>query len=287
MRRLRNIFIIIAVVFALVLVGNVNYHHVATDSGFDTGYDSGGSDWGGSDYGSSDWGSSSSSSSSSSDGEGISFFIFITILFIIIIVISVNSKKNGSQNNTRINNNTLQPTYDDTKIKKYIPNFNMEQFLRDRYGDFVNIQVSWMNFDYDRLRLKLTDELYNQYYMQLSSLEAQNRKNIMSNFTMNSASIVDFKCENSVATIKVKLSVSFYDYITENDIVVRGNKNRKVNMTYYLTFVSRLSGNATECPHCGAPLSSAASQTCPYCKCVISSISSDWVLTKKEVISQR
>lgn len=281
MRRIKNLAIVLAIVLALFLVGNVGYHQVATDSGFDTGYDSGGSsDWGSSD---SSWDSSGSSSSSS--GDSGSFLVIVVIVIIVIIVVSASNKKKGSTSSSTMP--VIQNTFDLSKITPYIPNFNAEQFLRDRYGDFVNIQVSWMNFNYDNLRLKLTDELYNQYYMQLASLEAQNRKNIMSNFQMNSANIVSFKCEDNLATIKIKLDVSFYDYITENNQIVRGNNNRKVNMVYDLTFVSRLSGNASECPHCGATLSSAASQTCPYCKCVISSISSDWVLSKKEVISQR
>lgn len=282
MRRLKNIVIIIALVFTLYAIGSVNYHHVATDSGFDTGYDSGGSDWGSS--GSSDWGSSGSSSSS--DGSGSPIFVLIIIIVVVIIIVSA-SKNNKNSTSTGTSTGQLKPGYDVNKIRTVIPNFDANQFLMDRYGDFVNIQVSWMNFNYDNLRLKLTDELYNQYYMQLASLEAQNRKNVMSNFTMNSSRIIDFKCVNDEASIKVELDVSFFDYITENNAVVRGNSNRKVNMVYHLTFVSRITDTASECPHCGAPLTSAASQTCPYCKCVISSVSSDWVLSKKEVKSQR
>lgn len=174
--------------------------------------------------------------------------------------------------------------YDVDKIKKNIPNFDDEEFLKERYDDFVDIQVAWMNFDYDSLRLKLTDELYNQYYMQLESLKAQNRINVMSDFSFYSSNIVDFKCEDDIATIKIMLDVYFYDYITENDKVVRGRKDKRVNMEYYLTFVSKLKNKVDKCPHCGAPLSSASSQTCSYCNSVISSMSSDWVLSNKNVI---
>lgn len=280
MRRLRNLILVLIVVGVLSLVGTISYHQVATDSGFDTGYDSGGSDWGSS-------GSSWDSSSSSSGGGGqlsLGGFVLFFLVLTIIIAISVSKEKNNQIKNSK----PQIYSFDDTEIRKYIPNFDVHQFLIDRYGDFVNIQVSWMNFDYDNLRKKLTDELYNQYYMQLASLEAQNRKNIMSNFQMTRARILSFNCVDDLTTIKMELGVAFFDYITENDKVVRGSSTQKVNMMYNLTFTCRVSkSSASECPHCGAELTTAASQTCPYCKCVISSVSSDWVLSKKEAKFQR
>ena len=51
-----------------------------------------------------------------------------------------------------------------------------EEFKKERYNDYVSIQEGWMNFNYQLLRDKLTDELYNQYEMQLETLKTKNQK---------------------------------------------------------------------------------------------------------------
>ena len=42
-----------------------------------------------------------------------------------------------------------------------------------------------------------------------------------------------------------------------------------------------------KCPNCGAPLENVNSSKCPYCDSTIIGENYDWILAKKQVLSQR
>ena len=62
------------------------------------------------------------------------------------------------------------------EFSKYIKDETMEQFILNRYQDYLAIQNAWMEFDYDVLGNKTTNELYNQYLMQLETLKTKGQK---------------------------------------------------------------------------------------------------------------
>lgn len=111
-----------------------------------------------------------------------------------------------------------------------------------------------MNFDYDALRELVTDELFNMYQTQFYPLELKHQQNIMSDFKLKEEYLVSINKENDITTVEILLKVAFFDYIVNKDKkTIRGNKYRKVMMTYLLTFV--YNEMATDkCPHCGAKL---------------------------------
>lgn len=161
-------------------------------------------------------------------------------------------------------------------------------FLDKRYVDLVQIQEAWMDFDYDTLRSKTTDELYNQYSMQLDTLKIKGQKNIMKEFVYNDAMITKVTRENNNLTVTIELITNFYDYIVNaNNTTIRGHKNDKVRMHYELTFVKSVKKSKDDtCPSCGAKLEDVSSQQCPYCKSTITKDSSSWILSKKEAKGQ-
>lgn len=172
------------------------------------------------------------------------------------------------------------------KIKEYLPTYNKNNFLSARYQDFVDIQNAWMNFDYKKLRTKVTDELYNQYKMQLQVLKMKNRQNIMTDFKYIDSMITKIKEENNQISVTIELQTSFYDYIVKGGKVIKGNKYRKLSLHYKLVYVCNKK-RTNICPNCGAKLTNQASQICPYCSTTIASISKDWVLSKKKKKDQR
>lgn len=282
-----NIFLI-TILAIVCLFSKLNVKVVKADSGFDTSYDSGSSsDWGGSfDWGSSsDWSSSSDWDSSGGSIDFIGDLIFFILLVIIAIV--VNSNKHNKSSNL-INNFSIDHSDEisDEEIKKIIPNFNREKFLKERFDDYVMIQNAWTNFNYDTLRSILTDELYNQYVMQLDTLKIKNQKNVMSEFEYRDSKITQISNENNQIMIKVEMIVSFYDYIAQDKIIVRGNPNAKVIQHYEMTFVCSMTKLDT-CPNCGAKLEGNASNKCDYCGSVVSGLSDKWVMSKKESKRQK
>ena len=269
-----------------------NFISVKADSGWDSDYDSGwDSDWDDDWDSSSDWDDDWDSSSHYSSGGGgggdlaVVGFIMFFIVIISIIIISQNAAIVFEQNQ---GNSRFNKSISEEEIKKHIPKFNKEVFLTQVYNNFIAVQNAWSEFDYDALRKLLSDELYNTYHSQLVALKAKKQKNVMSDFVKKNIDITDMKVDSYNISLKVSLTVAFFDYVVDKDNkVVRGTKSFKLNNSYDLTFISTLHAQnnkkSKNCPSCGAPLDDTASNVCKYCNSTIVFENHDWVLSKKEI----
>ena len=286
-KRERVIFIIL-----LLLCLFFPIHRLSADSGWDGGYDSGGSsDWGSS---SSDWGSSSSdwdSSDWSSSGGSYSsgsldpFMVMAIIAFIVIIFVISNKTSQGAM----VQSTTLGRVnpYDINKVKAVLIDFDEDKFKEKAYELYQEIQVAWMNFDKDSIRKCVTDELYNTYSAQLSTLKIKNQKNIMKDFKLLNSSIIGMEIKEKMVSLTIKMKVECYDYVVDKEgKTLRGNDKQKVIYEYTMTFNKGVSDRPNKCPNCNAPLDNVNSSKCPYCDSNIINEGYDWVLAKKQVLSQ-
>ncbi len=286
-KRERVIFIIL-----LLLCLFFPIHRLSADSGWDGGYDSGGSsDWGSS---SSDWGSSSSdwdSSDWSSSGGSYSsgsldpFMVMAIIAFIVIIfVISNKTSQRAMVQSTTLGR--VNP-YDVNKVKAVLIDFDEDKFKEKAYELYQEIQVAWMDFDKDSIRKCVTDELYNTYSAQLSTLKIKNQKNIMKDFKLLNSSIIGMEIKEKMVSLTIKMKVECYDYVVDKEgKTLRGNDKQKVIYEYTMTFNKGVSDRPNKCPNCNAPLDNVNSSKCPYCDSNIINEGYDWVLAKKQVLSQ-
>ena len=144
-----------------------------------------------------------------------------------------------------------------------------------------------MDFDYKKLKSKLTDELYNQYKMQLETLKEKNEKNVMKDIEYNSGYLSDIVVENGIVSVTISLHVSQIDYIEKDGKCVRGNSEETNDMDYEITFISKIDEKNQTCPSCGNKLEDISSQVCPFCRNTITLTPKKWVMSKKQVISQR
>ncbi len=169
--------------------------------------------------------------------------------------------------------------------ENYLPLTEENKKILDRgYQIYLDVQEAWMNFDYEKMRTLVTDEMFQMYQSQLQTLSIKGERNIMSDFQFLSYQLVK-KEREKITTFQILLKVSFYDYIVnESGKLVRGNKNIKVKMTYLLTFVLD-EHSMGRCPHCNAELE-IGSNKCSYCKSIIQGVSTTMKLSKKEVIKQ-
>ena len=297
----RKVLLILVVLSSLFLVYRFNFGVVKADSGFDSSYDSGGWDSGGSDWGGSDWGGSSSWSWGDHDYDSSTyygnssvdfkdFFIvcimvisFVILTKIIFVIVQKLCRKLRLLIVSRISI-LLEHSKEisDNEVKAIIPNFDKKLFLNERYQNYLDVQDAWMNFDYDKLRSLLTDELYNQYKMQLETMKLKREVNIMKDFKYNDSMITNITCENNQIAVTIELICSFKDYIEYNKKVLRGSNTRSILQHYEMIFVCNLEDKLDKCPNCGSEVNQDASQTCKYCNSVIAKVSDKWVLSKKE-----
>ena len=283
---MKNNKIIIFILIAISLVGfNLFSLSTKADSGWDSSYDSGG--WDSSDS----WSSSDSGwySSGSYDGDdSLSGGAFFVVLIVIIIVVIIASKSKGSSYSS--NSTSLNTYFDisDEELAKY--GIDKNSFKQMAYDKYVEIQKSWSDFDYDKLRTLLTDELYNSYMMQLDALKLKNQKNIMSDFKFIDCKITEVKEENGLLNINTYLRVEMYDYVVDSENkVMRGDKNHKIDIEYIITFVKIKNNivNETICPNCGAKIETVTSGKCEYCGTVVVVDAKDYVMSKKTCVGQR
>lgn len=170
------------------------------------------------------------------------------------------------------------------QLKKY--NLTIEELSKQLYDKFVDIQKAWMEFDYEKLRILCTDELYNSYKSQLEILKLKSGKNIMKEFNLERSNIICVTIIENNIVVKINMVVSFYDYVvnTNTEKVIRGNKDSKVFNNYEMIFVKGVdSFDKVICPGCGALADVNASGKCEYCNNVIVKESYDFVLSSKKL----
>ncbi|MDO4283077.1 MAG: Tim44 domain-containing protein [Clostridia bacterium] len=275
------------IIFIMMIVG-ISFLKIPNfsiaDSGFDVDYDSGGGfdyDFG-SDY---DFDSGSSGGSSSLGSFCCSSIIFITILA---IIISSNHTNNHKMNHVVKTRKTSIP---EEEIKKYLPEFEKNEFFNEAFAIYKDTQNAWMNFELEKVRSVLTDELYNMYSTQLDTLKVKGQQNIMKDFKLTNARVIGFNVVNNTAEIVTSMTIEFYDYIIDSAShnVLRGNKNSKVCVEYEMTFIKSMTRKESmiECPNCGAKVDVNSSNVCSYCNSAIVEDSAKWVLAKKRNIAQR
>lgn len=290
----KKIFLIVAILF--LCIGIIGIKNTKADSGWDTSYDSG-SSWSSSSssgsWSSSDWGSSRSSSGSSSYSstpmtkeEARIFSIVMILMAGLTLGLCIISSKKKTKFPIR-----ERYTLSKDEIHQIDPSLDIEEFKKMAYESFVDIQNAWMNFDYDTLRAKLSDELYNQYEMQLEALKNKGQQNIMTDFENYDSSITNgitsIKINDDIETIDFQLKVSFKDYVVNSSKkVIRGNKHVTYGMVYILTFTRKLSNTIDKCPKCGAPIENTNFNKCPYCRATIKINGTNFVMSKKALLGQ-
>ena len=290
------LMVVIAITFALNSVYNfIPLKGLSVDSGFDSSWDSG-SDWGSSsswDSGS-DWGSSwNSSSSSSSSGSGtnqeysplMSFVNFLLFCAIFWYVFYRMSKINTSYDPL----SQYKELTDEEIYEKLGADFNINEFKKEIFKIYKDVQIAWMNNDIESVRDVLSDTIFNMYKTQLLTLEAKHQKNMMEDIEYMDSYITNIVNTNSYKEIDVILGVTCKDYLitTKTNNVVRGNKNKINNYIYKLTFkCDEVDNKVYKCPSCGAELNDSNSTVCEHCHSIIVKKTSKWVLTQKKMIKQ-
>lgn len=307
----------IALILFIVLCINLFFceyrDRTNADAGYHSSYSGGGSSGSSSSYsssGSSSYSSGSSRSSYSGSYSGgssgdVSIFSLIfgllgiapEFIIFILIIYFVYGRRNR--------NNNYQSTYSSTsnkylnfednqtairEIKKYIPEFNTNEFLANGYDIFVRIENAWMNFDLESVRDCITDEMFNMYESQLTSMEMKGEQNIMKGFNKINYCITDATKENNMLEIKARYYVEFYDYIINKETkkVLRGNSSRKIKMVYEFTFIKDIENNKLDkCPNCGAPININSAGICEYCNSKLVDDSKNWVMSKKVSLMQQ
>ena len=303
-----SLIVSIVMVFTLGFYFVTNESRIQVDSSFDS---SSSSSW---DSSSSLSKSSSYSSDSSSDhnyntinlleidaNQKVIICVFTFILIVALVIIAKisarNSKKLQENVEEGIDNDT---NYDEKNKKKIKQNSEMllnkllekeqttkEEFYKKLFNIYKDVQISWMNFDYDKMKNLVSDEMFNMYHSQLQTLELSNQKNIIKKIKYNSCELLSLEENVEALNIKVKLNVRCYDYIVNsktNDLI-KGYKDKYWFYEYEIEFIKNKNINHS-CINCGTKLEKNMNK-CPSCGSIILNNNEEWVMSKKKMVNQR
>lgn len=233
--------------------------------------------------------SSRSSSSRSSSSSGDPFVAMTSVIIMIAIIVIWTIMANKKQLHKIVINKNNEDEIEN-KIKKSIPNFNKQEFLKQGYSIYYDIQMAWMDFKLEDIKDKVTDEIYTMYESQLATLEVKGEQNIMKNIQLKQSCLKDVTNQNGTITIKTNYVIEMYDYIADVNTkkLIRGEDKKKIRILYEMSFRKTLNENEkiTHCPNCGAKVEMNSTGTCEYCGSKLVSENTKWVLTEKKVIEQ-
>lgn len=284
-RLYKGLFIVLGILLLIL-----PFARVGADAGHNSSYSSGGSSHssGGSSHssgGSSHYRSSSSSSSSSSGGSASAPVVFFIVVFVIILIIILSSKKSGSGKITSNSSNYYNmKLLTQEEIEALDSTIDGKELMDQVFKMFVDEQMAWMNFDYEGLRKILSDELYNNYKMQLETMEIGMEKNIMDDIVFVDGGVISIKKTDLTEEVQVKLHVRMRDYIinTADGKPKHGDPNKVMDNNYIITLERSRRNEIQFCPNCGGELTSKASQKCKYCDAVLVKGSKEFVIVKQE-----
>lgn len=167
-----------------------------------------------------------------------------------------------------------------------ILDMSYDKFKLKIYEKFIDIHTAWQNFDYDKLRENVSDELFKFYVSELEKYKKKNYQNIMRDFELIDMKIYNIRNLYDLLHVDVYLCVRMFDY-TENTVTgecVKGNNIEKMDFEYELTFVK---GLRTKCSKCGW-LVSVDDDKCMNCQADIKIKKDDnnYIMSKKICINK-
>lgn len=216
----------------------------------------------------------------------ISIFLVIGFMFIygISMIISNHNKKKLEQQAIKDETVSIDNIY-----KELGSDFNIDEFKKEVFENYRDIQIAWMERDLEPVRHLLSDDMFNMYKTQVATLIAKNQKNMMEDIKYENCRINKIVKRHQKDEITVTLAVTCRDYIinAKTGKVVRGVQTAINHYTYELKFVRSQKGSLiTICPNCGAALENTNSDKCEYCETVIVKDTDNYVMTDKKMIRQ-
>ena len=171
------------------------------------------------------------------------------------------------------------------ELQKYLPGENLEVLKKKLFEVYKDVQLAWMNFEYDKLKNLCTDELATTYIGQLEMLKVKKGQNIMDDWSFDGAKVTKIRDEDGMVYITAIIDTRFYDYVinTETYIVMQGYKHIKVHNIYEMVFAvnKKLIDGKLKCPKCGATVTPNNEGKCEYCRTTIPMTNNQIMLAKK------
>ncbi len=209
--------------------------------------------------------------------------IAITTTVILWIILGIRLlKQDPKQKIEKVADNYKSLTKKELEIFK-IDSDNLKLVIFDKFKEIHN---AWQNFDYDKLRENLSEELFKFYVEELEKLRRKNRKNIIKEMELVDIKFYNIRNVYDLLHIDIYLCVRMYDYVVDMFTCecLDGLDKEKFDFEYELTFIKDM---RTKCPKCGWFVS-VDDVTCKNCQAdvKIKNDNDNYILSYKRCVNK-
>ncbi len=173
------------------------------------------------------------------------------------------------------------------KFIKKNPDFNEEKFKDKVKTAYLKIQEAWQKQDISKVRIFLSDGVYQRFNTQFKMMKILKQKNTINKLEVKNIYIDKVESDGLYDIIHVAIHASIDDkFICELDSSL--NSGGKEEFVEYWSFLKKRNVqekdiyNSINCPNCGAALKEGMGELskCEYCNTLLNSGEFDWVLSE-------
>lgn len=174
------------------------------------------------------------------------------------------------------------------ELTKIDSSFTESGFIAKVDNTFIMLLTAIMTDNLDRVKHKISNELYEKYFNILKELNSNNERQMYDELNVKSSEINNIEQIDDKYVIQVLLISRYMDYIVDKTTgeYISGVNDSRVEKENLLTFEKKINaqmeGSARKCPGCGSNVNANSSGKCEYCGAIYDTENYDWVLTKVE-----
>ncbi len=182
-----------------------------------------------------------SNNNTSDNGISPVFFILLAFIFALIIIVFVFYQLNREKKQEKIKNSLFKnklPELSEEKIHFIDNDLNVKEFCKYVYNQFIEIQKAISEFNEEKLKECMSDELYNISSMLLKNLKEKKQRNIMSDFINVNTYINNIEKEDNFEKVDLILVFICKSYtIDQDNNIVIGQDKKTYEMTYMISYI--------------------------------------------------
>ena len=151
---------------------------------------------------------------------------------------------------------------------------NYLELKKEIFSIYNKLENIYYDYDCEKIREIVTDELYNTYRSKIAFLKKENKKKLFKNIIVKKINIDNVDDRSNYYDITVTVNVLCKEYIiSNNETPLEKYKNEYTAITYLMNFIqSKEKINETKkCPNCGKELNDNETSKCPNCNSIVRS----------------
>lgn len=166
--------------------------------------------------------------------------------------------------------------------------FDEKEFAKSMFLLYRDIQVDFMNFEYENLRNKLGLEMYEQFSKQMRHLEESGRQAVRNNIELQKIQIMTFTQGEDADTAIVHLSLLEDKYMKKNEEPLRlTSVGVRYESCYAITVVKNYKKRIVKkCNNCGEKLQGNPT-VCPNCEDMLQESIDNWILKDLKLLASK